>query len=843
MTEGSRYRLPRTVVPERYELEVVPDLATRTFTGSVRVELTVREPVREIVLNAVALDLADAVVLDGGDDPVAVREIVLEPADERARIVLDGDLLPGPATLSLGFSGALNPKLAGFYPSTYRDADGVEHVVGTTQFESTDARRAFPCWDEPDLKAVFAVSLVVEEGHLAVSNAREIGREPAGPGRVRVRFADSMRMATYLVAYVVGDLEVTEPVDVDGTALRIVHVPGKGDLTRFGLEAGAAALRYFAGYYGIAYPGDKLDMVALPDFAQGAMENLGCITYREALLLVDPERASQSEQQRVAEVIAHEIAHMWFGDLVTMRWWNGIWLNEAFASLMETLAVDDWRPDWELWNQFARYRTVALEVDALDATRPIEYPVESPEDAQDMFDVLTYTKGEAVLRMLERFLGDDFRAGIRAYLSEHAYGNTETVDLWNALGAASGEEVADIMGPWIFRGGYPMLAASAEGDGVRITTSRFRLGDGEEDSPWQVPFFVRLGDRTERVLLPAGGTTLVNAGGGAAVVNAGGHAFVRVRYDEELLERLTRDFSSLPPIERYQLVDDTWAMVLAGDTRASTFLRLAEALGEETDVNVWQTVLVGLSWCERLLDGQDRERMQAFVRRLARPAFERLGLEPAAGESSPVRSLRGALLAGLGVLGNDPEVIGMAREEERLARTEGGVDPDVAVASVSVVAARGDVSDFATYLARATDAPTPQEQLRYLYELASFRDAEAFRRMLEHVDSPAVRVAEQPFLLRSAIANREHGPVAWAYVKERWDAIAARVPESNLDRLTDGVRFLITPELEADVATFFETHDVPGGRRQLRQQLERQRIGVRLRTRSRDDVAAFLASR
>ena len=338
------------------------------------------------------------------------------------------------------------------------------------------------------------------DGIFAVSNAREIGQEPAGPGRTRIRYADSMRMSTYLVAYVVGRLEATAPMDVDGVPLRIVHVPGKGHLTRHGLDAGAASLRYFSRYYGIPYPGDKLDMVALPDFSMGAMENLGCITYREALLLVDPERASQGEVQVVGEVVAHEIAHMWFGDLVTMRWWNGIWLNEAFASLMETLAMDDWRPDWELWNQFSRSRSVALEVDALSSTRAIEYPVESPDDSQDMFDVLTYTKGQSVLRMLERYLGDGFREGIRSYLAEHAYGNTETVDLWNAIGAASGEDVASIMEPWIFRGGYPLLDAVEDGGDVRITSRRFRLGAGDDAAPWQVPFFVRVGDRTEYAL-------------------------------------------------------------------------------------------------------------------------------------------------------------------------------------------------------------------------------------------------------------------------------------------------------------------------------------------------------
>ncbi|MFM8943829.1 MAG: M1 family metallopeptidase [Actinomycetota bacterium] len=839
MTE-TPYRLPGAVVPERYDLEVATDLAARTFTGTVAIALTVREVVREVLLNAVELDVREVSVRAGGRE-VAVREVRSEPETERVRLVLGEELVPGEATVTLAFAGALNPRLVGYYASTYRDDDGNEHVVASTHFESTDARRAFPCFDEPEMKAVFGVSLVVDEGLFAVSNTREIGREAAGPGRIRVRFADSMKMSTYLVAYVVGRLEATEPMDVDGVPLRIVHVPGKGHLTRFGLDAGAASLRFFSDYYGIGYPGDKLDMIALPDFAMGAMENLGCITFREALLLVDPERGSQSEIQVVGEVVAHEIAHMWFGDLVTMRWWNGIWLNEAFASLMETLAMDAWRPDWELWNQFSRSRSVALEVDALASTRPIEYPVESPDDSQDMFDVLTYTKGQSVLRMLERYLGDGFRDGIRAYLARHAYGNTETVDLWNAIGAASGEDVAAIMEPWIFTGGYPMLDAREEGGDVRISSRRFLLGEGATDAPWQVPFFVRAGDRTDRVLLPPGGTSLVGAGGGPALVNAGGHAFVRVRYDAALLARLTSSLADLAPIERYQVVDDTWATVLAGETAASTFVDLARSFADETDVAVWGALLTGLSWCERILEGEPRARMRALVRRLARPTFDRLGLAAGAGEAPPVRSLRGMLLSAVAVLGDDPEVAGMAREEEVRSRRGEGVDPDVAAASVGVVAARGGAAEFDAYVARAADAPTPQEALRYTYSLADFRDEAVFRRMLEHVDSGAVRIQEQPFVLRMAMANREHGGIAWDFVRERWDAIAGRVSPQNLDRLAEGVRFLITPEREREAAAFFAEHDIPQARLQLRQALERQTVGVRFRTRCAGELAEHLA--
>jgi len=291
-------------------------------------------------------------------------------------------------------------------------------VAGSTQFEATHARRAFPCWDEPAFKATFGVTLVVPEGQLAISNAAEIAREPldGGPhnGKVRFSFARTMVMSTYLVAFVVGPLETTDPVDVDGTPLRVAYVPGKRHLADFALEAGAHSLRFFTDYFGIPYPSDKLDLIALPDFAFGAMENLGCVTFRETALLVDPETASRLEHERVADVVAHEIAHMWFGDLVTMKWWNGIWLNEAFATFMELLAVDDFKPDWERWVSFSTGRAAAMNTDGMQATRPVEFPVAAPEEAEGMFDVLTYQKGASVVRMLEQYLGaETFREGIR----------------------------------------------------------------------------------------------------------------------------------------------------------------------------------------------------------------------------------------------------------------------------------------------------------------------------------------------------------------------------------------------------------------------------------------------
>ena len=503
MTALDPYRLPRSAVPVRYNVELAPDLAAATFDGVVEIEVDVVEPLDELVLNAIELDINE-VRVDGSD-----VQWHLEPATERLVVSPPGGLQPGRVVLAVSFAGVLNDMLRGFYRSTYRDDEGVERVIATTQMQATDCRRAFPCWDEPDFKAVFAITLVVDPDLLAVSNTAEVERSDHPDGRVAIRFADTMVMSTYLVAFVVGPLEATAPVDVDGIPLRVVHVPGKSHLTDFGLDVGAFCLRWFQDYYGIDYPSDKVDLLALPDFAAGAMENLGCITFRESLLLVDPATSTMGEQQLVADVVAHELAHMWFGDLVTMRWWNGIWLNEAFATFMEIAACDAYRPDWGRWTLFGLERSAALETDSLESTRAVEYEVRSPRDCEGMFDVLTYQKGGSLLRMLQQYLTPErFQDGVSHYLRTHAYGNTETGDLWDAIEATSGEPVRRMMDSWIWQPGYPLVTASLEGDEVVVRQERFAFDERtlEEDvapTTWLVPLHVRAGQQDEVILLEA----------------------------------------------------------------------------------------------------------------------------------------------------------------------------------------------------------------------------------------------------------------------------------------------------------------------------------------------------
>jgi puromycin-sensitive aminopeptidase len=844
MTEGSeaRYRLPRAVVPSRYDLLIDVDLDAGSFIGAVDVAVSVAEPVSEVVLNAVDLELTNGSLSSGDGRTVAVGEVRLDAETERAHLTLADSVGPGEWLLHLDFGGELNDKLVGFYRSTHKDPSGSTMVIATTHFEATDARRAFPCWDEPDLKAVYGVTLVVRDGLTALSNGPEVAREDLGDGRVRIGFADTMPMSTYLVAFVVGDFVL---VDRPGAVppQRVAVVPGKEPLATFALDVSQHALSWFSDYYGIAYPDSKVDHVALPDFAQGAMENLGCITYREIAVLVDPATSTHDEQADVAETVAHELAHMWFGDLVTMRWWNGLWLNEAFATFMSMLCVDDWRPEWEVWNQFARYRTAALEIDALETTRPIEYPVHSPDDANGMFDTLTYLKGGSILRMLEQYLGRErFRDGIRRYLAKHAHGNAETHDLWDALEEETGEPVRRIMDAWIFQGGYPAITVTVEGDTLRFSQRRY-LPSGPDDATWPVPLLVRQttpeGSRTEALLVEAEGATLPLKDVDAVVVaNAGGHSFVRVFYDEALAERIVGALDELSPLERYALVDDAWAAVVDGTMAASAFCRFVEGFRDETDLPTWQLILSGLGWCDRFLEGAARDRFRDYVRQLVMPGIRRLGWEPRSGESDLTRSLRGALIQALATLADDPEAKAQARELELGAEAGESIDAHLAAAAVQIVASDGDAVDYERFRGKIADPATPQEEIRYLQALAAFREAELMDRTLHATLTDDVRSQDAPFLLARSTLNRDLGYRAWRFIAEHWVEMNERFASSNIITLTAAIKYLSEPAQANEVAGFFETHDIPQAALQLQQNLERQRVAVALRERATPDLQA-----
>ncbi|MEK7220108.1 MAG: M1 family aminopeptidase, partial [candidate division NC10 bacterium] len=460
------------------------------------------------------------------------------------------------------------------------------------------------------------------------------------------------------------------------------------------------------------YPGDKLDLIAIPDFAFGAMENLGAITFRETALLVDERAATHAELARVADVVAHEIAHMWFGDLVTMAWWNGLWLNEAFATFMEMLAVDAWKPEWQRWVSFGVSRAAALEVDGLISSRAIEFEVVAPKDAEAMFDVLTYEKGGAVLRMLEQYLGPAvFREGVRRYLADHQFGNAETSDLWMALGRASNQPIPAIMDGWIFRPGYPMVTVRSENGGRRLCFSqrRFTYLNSEADASdlWQVPINFRVtvnGEvRNLRLLLSAGEDHVELPGRlDWVVANEGGHGFYRLRYAADLLEKLAdRPFEILAPVERFNLINDAWASALAGLSPVGEFLDLTARLKDETDRNVWTALLASLAYLNRVITPDDRPLMEALVRDRLGPTVARLGFAPAPGESELTRQLRGELLRAMGPLGNDAAVQARARDLCVGFRDDpSAADPNVLAALIAVLAHAGGEAEYVEFLGK-----------------------------------------------------------------------------------------------------------------------------------------------
>ena len=831
------YRLPRHTSPRRYELSLEPDLAAGTFRGSLSIEVNTTTATAELVLNAVELEI-DRCELDGVAAPYGLDE-----STERLFVRPEAGVEPGPHALRFEIRGVLNDKLRGFYRSTYVDADGNEQVIATTQMQSTDCRRVFPCWDEPDFKAVFSVTLLIEPGLMAVSNG-SIASETERDGKNEVRFADTMLMSSYLVAFVVGPLEATEWHDADGVPVRIVHVPGKGDLTEFGIDVATFSLRWFQNYYGIPYPSDKVDLLALPDFAAGAMENLGCITFRENLLLVHPTNATQAERQVVADVVAHELAHMWFGDLVTMSWWNGIWLNEAFATFMEIAAVDAFRPEWERWTSFGLERSVAFEVDALSATRSVEFEVRSPADCEGMFDVLTYQKGGALLRMLEQYLGEDrFREGVSQYLKAHSYGNTETEDLWDAIELTSGEPVRRIMDSWIWQPGFPLVSAKATGDELVLSQRRFAFDpDTSSTSRWAIPIAVRQGDVTETLLLD-GDEVRLPIGDGPVVVNAGGHGFFRVSYSDELRARLTPEaVAAMTTLERYNLVDDASSAVTAQELDAIEFVELVERFGGEREYGVWQAIAIGLRSIRRLVVDHPQA-LAALERRivaLAAPVLADLG-DPVDGEPELTAKVRGLLLGLVAVAGGDPDAQATARRYyDAWAADSSSVDADLAAAATAVVAATGDADDYERMLDQYRTGATPQVQLRHLHSLAEFDDADLMERTLALAMTDEVKTQNAPFVLRASIANLHHGRAAWDFVRRNWSDINERFPRNTISRMIDTVKLHDRPADLAQAQAFFSEHPIEQAAKQLEQMLERQQVNADVRAHNEADLTQSL---
>ncbi len=862
MTTPGFSQLPPHVRPVKYRLTLTPDMERFTFTGEESVQIDIVQPTRQIVLNAIEIQVQAASVRLGDGSMLPAEEISYDESAETVTLVMGEELAAGRAQLELRFTGELNDRLHGFYRSSYRSADGTEHTLATTQFEATDARRAFPCWDEPALKATFEAALVIPSHLTAVSNTPIAEETAAGPGVKRVQFRETPAMSTYLLAFVVGQLESIEGKSRDGTLIRVLTTPEKGEQGRFALDVAIRLLDYYNDYFGIPFPLEKLDHLAIPDFAAGAMENWGAITYRETALLFDPQQSAPGTRQRVAEVVAHEMAHMWFGDLVTMEWWNDLWLNESFASWMATKAVDHLFPEWEMWTQFVHDDVNSgLALDGLENSHPIEAEVRNPTEIQQLFDPISYSKGASIIRMLEQFLGpEQFRKGLHRYLSSHSYGNARTRDLWEAMEAESRQRVTTIMDSWVGQTGYPVLQVDVrrEADEVAVHVSQRRFlytGENQDTTLWQVPLGVSSqgASQMETHLLSEreGVVTLHSAPAGTdgwVKVNARQTGFYRVQYAQEELSRLVRAVESqeLPAVDRLGLQEDAYALGRAGLVPATQFLDLARAYKNEGEYAVWADFGTNLRQLDALLSKEAcHPQFQAFARELLQPIAHQVGWEPKQGEGHLQTLLRSTVLGLLGAFG-DTETLKEARQRfERFLEEPASLVPDLRGVVYGLAAQEGDATTHDALRRLAQEATLQEEKVRRLMALARFRERPLLEKTLQMVLTPEVRTQDTVSLV-SVVAGNIHGgtELAWEHVKSNWAEFDRRYGTGGfaLMRLVGITGGFTTSEARRDVEEFFQANPAPAASRGIKQSLERIELNIRWLERNREDLAQWLAS-
>jgi aminopeptidase N len=848
----SGQRLPSTVVPEHYDLHFTPDFATNTFGGEETIRVRLTEPSDRITLHAVEIEFQEVAISAGGKTLTAT--VALDAESETATLTVPTRLGAGPVSIRIRYRGILNDKLRGFYLSR---ANHRKYAV--TQLEATDARRAFPSFDEPALKATFDVSLTLDQGDTAISNGRLISDIPGpGTGKHTLKFSTSPKMSTYLVAMAVGDFECISG-GADGIPIRICATPDKKHLGRFALEAAEFTLSFYNKYFTIKYPFEKLDIVAVPDFAPGAMENTAAIFYRERLLLVDEAKVSVDAKRGVASVLAHEIAHHWFGDLVTMNWWDDIWLNEGFATWMENKPVRDLKATWGADLVEATDTQRALNLDALQSTRPIRAKAETPDEISELFDAITYEKGAAVLRMVESTVGADaFRTGINTYLKKYAYGNASAEDFWAEIAAASGAPVARIMASFVDRSGSPLVNVRGECKGERLmitaTQERFSLDPTAAGSngPWQLPMCTKWPgpngqiEQSCRVFSQPVDTWPAGSCSSWVYANAGGMGVYRTAYEPDMLRRLAQVAdTSLLPVERISLVGDEWALVRQGRDTVADYLLLAERLARDRVGQVVRMVTGRLDEIsEYFVRPELRPAYETWIRQLLHPVAQELGWHPPANELEDQRERRASVLYTLGWAGGDAATLQIAREiTSQYLDGKATPDPTVLSTAIQLAATHGDGELYDRMLARVRSSPDPTEQQRFRNALGRFSSPELIQRTLDLVFSEEVKSQDKTTVLTILMANPNARVMTWQTIKDRWADLEARLGVfQGLPDVIEATAAFCDTAARDDVQRFLATRKVPSAERAQRQSFERMNSCIALRERSDAALSAFLKS-
>ncbi len=824
-------RLPGTAHPQHYTLQLTPNLQAATFTGRETIDLTLAQPADSIVLNAAELKFgAVTAEIDG---KTLAAEVSLNPGRQQAAFHFPHQLPAGQVTLKIAYSGILNGGLRGFYLSKT-----ATRSYAVTQFEPTDARRAFPSFDEPAYKATFDVSLVIAKGDTAIGNTNIASDQP-GPiaGEHIITFARTPRMSTYLVAFLVGDFKCLSG-ESDGVPIRACATPDQVQNAQFALSGAEFFLHYYDVYFGIKYPMPKLDMIAIPDFEAGAMENFGAITYRETAMLLNEKTASIDEKKGVAVDVAHEMAHQWFGDMVTMEWWNNIWLNEGFATWMSNKPLAAWKPEWKIPQDQAAELNGTLDLDAAPVTRAIRARADTPEEINEMFDGITYGKAAAVLQMTEHYLGEEtFRAGVHRYLQQHIYGNATAEDFWNTLHQTSGKPVDKIMASLVAQPGEPLLTFSSARQGaVEVTQKRFFIdpkgtsaGHGEADAPpqsWVLPVCLKnSADQPDCPILSNGAQRLAAPQTPVFYGNAGGQGYYRSRYDGSDYQQLLRTVETgLTPPERITFLGSQWAQVRAGIAGVGDFLNLVAAVRNDNSSFVIGTVASALRVIDQQVVSTPKEHAEiaGWVRKNFAPALERLG-PPAAADAPDQILLRADLFELLGDTGDDPRVIAQAtRSAQQYLRDPASVDSTLAARALSVAAQNGDAALFEQVQRVSQTAKDPQLRVQALHALALFRNPALVTRALEYAVSGKVKNQDALQLVRIEMRDRRTRDVAWQFVQKNWPQVKAQITPWMGGTLVESMGSFCSADRSSQVAQFFSGHSVPATSRAL----DKARAGI-----------------
>ena len=865
-TSAWAQRLPPGVVPSHYDITVAPDLAAAKFTGEETIQVRVAAPTTAIVLNAAEIVFRDVTVSAAGRTQRAT--VTLDEKAEQATIAVGEPIPAGEAEIVIRYDGLLNDDLRGFYLSK---ANNRRYAV--TQLEATDARRMFPSFDEPALKATFALTAIIDAKDHAISNGAVISDTPGpGAGRHTIKFDTTPKMSTYLVALAVGDFECVEG-DADDIPVRICATPDKKQLTGLALESTKEILAYFNRYYAIRYPFKKLDVVAVPDFAAGAMENTAAIFYREALLLAEPD-APVSVRKTIAKVLAHEIAHQWFGNVVTMEWWDDIWLNEGFANWAMSKPVKEWRRDWHVDLDEVGENHTAMNLDALRSTRPIRAKASTPAEISELFDPIAYEKGAAVVRMLEAWIGEeDFRRAVNLYIQKFQYGNARAEDFWGTLTEATRKPVDAVMSSFVDQPGLPLVTfdircggAGAGKAGRRsavsiVATQERYLRDAAPAAPsnqvWQIPVCVRLdsGATTCEVLSRRRQTITLDPGrregaaGGSCPAwimgNAGGRGYYRTAVAPAAVRAMAARIADLTPAERKVALSDELALVRARRHDVGTLLDLAAGFGAERSASVVETLRSVLAAVDQeFTSAATRPAYRAWVSRLASPALAEVGMSARPSESDEAKALRAVVVVILAFTARDPKVLGEARRLiERELDKPGTVEPTLRAVLIDAAALAGDAALYDRYLARSKAATDPDEHYQYLYALTAFSDPALVRRTMELTVSPEVR-SQDAKLVVARMLSGDGRVLAWRLVRDRWAEIQKKTGEFVGNTIIVGaLGSFCEAGAAAEIRTFFSRHKVPDAERTLQQALERVSSCAREAPLRRRALAAWLSRR